>query len=66
MARGPCTFKQQDVTRALKAAAAAGIEVVRYEIDRDGKIVIVTAGRAGPHVGRDEEKSWDEVLNGTN
>lgn len=42
MARGPCTFKQQDVTRALRAAVAAGIEVQRYEIDKDGKIVVVT------------------------
>ena len=37
MARGPCTFKQQDVTRALKAAAA-GIGVQRFEIDKDGTI----------------------------
>ena len=42
MPRGPCTFKQRDVTRALKAAAAAGIKVARIEIDRDGKIVIST------------------------
>ena len=42
MARGPCTFKQLDVTRALRAAAAAGMKVERYEIDRDGKIVVVT------------------------
>lgn len=41
MARGPCTFKQQDVTRALRATVAAGIEVRRVEIDKDGKIVLV-------------------------
>jgi hypothetical protein len=40
MPRGPCTFKQRDVTRALKAAVAAGIRVERIEIDREGKIVI--------------------------
>ncbi len=43
MARGPCTFKQQDVTRALRAAVAAGIEVQRFEIAKDGRIVIVTS-----------------------
>lgn len=42
MARGPCTFRQQDVTRALRATVAAGIEVQRVEIDKDGKIVVVT------------------------
>ena len=41
MSRRPSTFKQLDVTRALKAAAAAGIPVQRYEIDKQGKIVIV-------------------------
>jgi hypothetical protein len=40
MAR-PCTFKQQDVTRALRAADAAGRPVRRVEIDRDGKIILV-------------------------
>lgn len=40
MARGRCTFKQHDVTRALRAAAAAGVEV-RIEIETDGRIVLV-------------------------
>ncbi|WP_079541778.1 hypothetical protein [Bradyrhizobium lablabi] len=44
MARRPCTFKQQDVTRALRGAIAAGIEIQRVEIDKAGKIIIVTIG----------------------
>jgi hypothetical protein len=43
MARGAHTFKQGDVTKALKAAAAAGIDVGRVEIDRDGKIIVIVA-----------------------
>ena len=43
MARGPNKFKQRDVTRALRAAMAAGIEVGRFEIGTDGKIVVVPA-----------------------
>lgn len=39
--RGPLAFKQSDLTRAIKAAQAAGIEVSRIEIDREGKIVVV-------------------------
>lgn len=41
MARTRGTFKQQDVTRALRGAGAAGREVLRVEIDREGKIVLV-------------------------
>jgi len=43
MARAPSTFRQADVTRALRAAQKAGVEISRVEISRDGKIVIVTA-----------------------
>ena len=41
MARTPSAFRQQDVTRAIRAADAAGCPVRRVEIDRDGKIVLV-------------------------
>ena len=42
MARAPSTFRQSDVTRAVKAVAAAGVNIARVEIDKSGKIVIVT------------------------
>ena len=41
MARGTCTFRQRDVTAAIKAAKAAGVDVARIEVDRDGKVVIL-------------------------
>ena len=46
MARRPCTFKQRDVTRALRGAKAAGIEIQRVEIDKAGKIVLVTTNHS--------------------
>lgn len=46
MARRPCTFKQGDITRALRGAKAAGIEIQRLEIDTAGKIVLVTASHS--------------------
>jgi hypothetical protein len=43
MARAPSTFRQQDVTRAVRAVRGAGVSIARVEIAKDGRIVIVTA-----------------------
>lgn len=40
MARGSLTFKQSDLTRAIKAALKAGVTVERAWIDVDGKIML--------------------------
>lgn len=61
MARGPCTFKQQDVTRALRATVAAGIDVQRVEIDRDGKIVVVTAAPQATASDARGDSEWDNL-----
>jgi hypothetical protein len=61
MARAPSTFRQQDVTRAVKAVVAAGVHIGRVEIDKAGKIVIIAADEAGqPGEGR-EANEWDRV-----
>jgi hypothetical protein len=39
--RRPCLFKERDVTRAAKAVLAAGLEIARVEIGKDGAIVVV-------------------------
>ena len=41
MGHGRCTFKEVDLTRALRAARKAGTHVARAEIAKDGKIVLV-------------------------
>jgi hypothetical protein len=40
MSRRPAAITQADVTRALKAAANAGMKVGRVEIDPAGKLTI--------------------------
>jgi hypothetical protein len=52
-------FRQADLTRALKAAAQAGMHIARIEITPDGKISIVTAEGAAA---ADEPNAWDEVF----
>jgi hypothetical protein len=62
MARAPCTFRQQDVTRAVKAVAAAGVDIARVEIDKAGKITIIALG-AVPNGGlASQGNEWDTVL----
>jgi|HubBroStandDraft_6_1064221.scaffolds.fasta_scaffold4253676_2 hypothetical protein len=43
MARAPSTFKQGDVTRAVRGAFAAGARSVRVEVDKDGRIVVIAS-----------------------
>jgi ssDNA-binding replication factor A large subunit len=59
MARAPATFRQGDVTRAIRAAVAAGVDIARIEIARDGRIVIVT-GKAQPAVQDDLDRELAE------
>jgi len=44
MARGASRFRQSDVTRALRAVAAAGMHVARVELGPDGRMVITMGG----------------------
>lgn len=60
MPRGACTFKQSDVTKAVKAVMAAGVEVARVEVDRDGKIIVVV-GKSPPAQSAPDENEWDRV-----
>ena len=62
MSRGQQTFKQGDLTKAIKAMVKAGI-VGRVEIDKNGKIVIVPARPEDAANGEKSEKNeWDGVL----
>jgi hypothetical protein len=63
MARGPCTFRQRNVTAAVKAVVAAGVEVARVEVDKPGKIIIVAKMEGElPAQINSNGNPWDEVL----
>jgi hypothetical protein len=61
MSRAPSTFRQQDVTRAVKAVAAAGVGIARVEIDKAGKITIIALGAEPRGEGREEGNEWDRI-----
>jgi hypothetical protein len=59
MSRGTQTFRQGDVTKALKGAQNAGLEVQRVEIEA-GKIVVF-AGKPDQRSEGRSANEWDDV-----
>lgn len=60
MSRGPHSFKQTDVVRALRAAEAAGKEVAGFKIDRYGEIVVIFGKAAQIEAASGNE--WDDAI----
>jgi hypothetical protein len=58
MGHGKATFKQADLTRALRAVEKAGRDVVRAEITHDGRIVLVFKNGGEVLVERNEWDKW--------
>jgi hypothetical protein len=50
MPQKPCTFRKNDLVRALKAAQEAGMSLARVEIETDGRIVMIV-GLAAAAIG---------------
>ena len=62
MARGSCTFRQRDLTAALKAAKAAGVQV-RVKIDKDGTMTVIPDHATAAEPAKSgNENEWDEAL----
>jgi hypothetical protein len=62
MARGPSTFRQRDLTAAVKAVLAAGREVARAEIDKTTGNIVLEIDKAQERP--DEKKGgneWDRI-----
>ena len=61
MGKAPCTFRQRDVTAAIKATQAAGCAVSRVTIDREGRIGVET--QPDP-AGAKAADDWEERYGG--
>lgn len=59
--RRPSIFKKTDVTRATNAVRAAGLEIARVEINKEGVIVVVPRYPLEQPSGEAEANEWDSV-----
>jgi len=58
--RRPSKFRKTDVTRATKAVRAAGLEIARVEVAKDGSIIVVPGRPPEVTIG----KSSDDLIGG--
>jgi hypothetical protein len=61
MSRAPSAFRQADVTKAVKAVVAAGVDVARVEIDKEGRITIITLDAEPRREAKEGSNEWDSV-----
>jgi hypothetical protein len=57
------TFRQNDLRRAIKAARNAGLENFRVDVDRNGRISVVSLPGGEP-VEPERASGWDKPLDG--
>lgn len=62
MSRRPSTFRQRDVTAAIKAAVAAGVQVGSVKVKPDGEIVVVIGKEPLPDSA--DLNEWDAFTEG--
>ena len=47
---------QATIKRAVKGVLSTGLPVTRVEVDRDGKVIVITDGSGAP---KDGANDWD-------
>ena len=58
MARRDLSFRQSDVTRAIRAVVAAGLSVARVMVDKTGAIVVIAGEPGKPETA--DRNEWDD------
>jgi hypothetical protein len=61
MSRAASTFRQNDITRAFKAAKAAGCKNPSVKIGKNGEILIIAEARDQEPTVSKNENEWDGV-----
>jgi hypothetical protein len=64
MPRARCTFRQRDVTAALKGAVAAGVPVRGVRINVVGDIELLIGRPLEHNFSAVDRNEWDDELNG--
>jgi hypothetical protein len=61
MTRRPASFRQRDLTRAVKAVIAAGLHVAGVKISARGDIEVVTGDDRAQDSPTQEVNEWDRL-----
>ncbi len=61
MVRARSTFRQRDLTRAVKAVIAAGLHVAGVKVSAQGDIEVVTGDGRAHDSPAPEGNEWDRV-----
>jgi hypothetical protein len=61
MSRRPASFRQRDLTRAVKAVIAAGLHVAGVKVSAQGDIEVVTGDERVQDSSSREVNEWDRV-----
>jgi hypothetical protein len=61
MSRRPSTFRQRDLTRAVKAVIASGLRVAGVKVNAQGEIEIVTGDERAQDLPAQGENEWDRI-----
>jgi len=61
MSRRPSSFRQRDLTRAVKAVIAAGLHVAGVKVSAQGDIEVVTGEEKTQDPSTEGENEWDRI-----